>query len=587
MTRRGKLKIKIIKRDVLIIGGGAAGCYAAGKLAEESGLSVVIAEKANIVRSGCLAAGVNALNAYITPGHTPEDYAEYARKDAGGIVREDLLLTLSERLNQVTEDLEKMGLTILKDADGRYISRGWRNLKINGENIKPLLAGYAVSHKQVEVINHLNITDYLVEKKERETRIRGAVGFSTREEVFYVFYAKAVLIATGGASGLYRPNSPGASRHKMWYCPFNTGAGYAMGLLAGAEMTTFEMRFIALRCKDTLAPTGTIAQGVGAKQINGRGEVYEEKYGLSTSERVWGTTEEKKQGRGPCYLKTRGISGEQEKELYQAYLNMAPMQTLKWFAKGKGPSTENVEIEGSEPYVVGGHTASGYWVSTDRETTIRGLFAAGDVSGGAPQKYVTGAMAEAWIAAGSIKAYLDAGAFHEYPDIQEKEWIGTWKELKDQVTDPQAVKILETYEKFLSAQESVFSAEQLETAMQKVMDEYAGGIKSGYCYNEAGLGIAEQRIEELRELQKTLRAQSADELLQIYELRDRLITAKALIAHLGARKETRWHSFQENSDHPEKKEEYELYVNSKMEDGRIRIIYRPLVGKDVYYEHKD
>lgn len=84
-----------------------------------------------------------------------------------------------------------------------------------------------------------------------------------------------------------------------------------------------------------------------------------------------------------------------------------------------------------------------------------------------------------------------------------------------------------------------------------------------------------------------MRAQSADELLQIYELRDRLITAKALIAHLGARKETRWHSFQENSDHPEKKEEYELYVNSKMEDGRIRIIYRPLVGKDVYYEHKD
>ena len=53
----------------------------------------------------------------------------------------------------------------------------------------------------------------------------------------------------------------------MWYCPFNTGAGYAMGIRAGAEMTTFEMRFIALRCKDTIAPTGTIAQGVGAKQV--------------------------------------------------------------------------------------------------------------------------------------------------------------------------------------------------------------------------------------------------------------------------------------------------------------------------------
>lgn len=581
------MKITIIKKDVLIIGGGTAGCYAAGKLAEEGGLSIVIAEKANIVRSGCLAAGVNALNAYITPGHTPGDYVEYAKKDADGIVREDLLLTLSQRLNQVTEDLEKMGLTILKNADGSYVSRGWRNLKINGENIKPLLADYAVSHEQVEVLNHLNMTDYLIEKKAGETRIRGAVGFSTREERFYVIYAKAVLIATGGAAGLYQPNSPGASRHKMWYCPFNTGAGYAMGLLAGAEMTTFEMRFIALRCKGTLAPTGTIAQGVGARQINGRGEVYEHKYGLSTSQRVWGTTEEKKQGRGPCYLETRGISGEQEKELYQAYLNMAPMQTLKWLGEGQGPSVENVEIEGSEPYVVGGHTASGYWVSTDRETTIRGLFAAGDVSGGAPQKYVTGAMAEAWIAAEAIRAYNAAEVFSGYPDIQEEEWNGSREKLKEQIKDPQAAEILETYVQYFSAQRSVFGAEQLEAAMQKIMDEYAGGIKSSYSYNEAGLTIAEQKIAELQELVKKMSAQSMDDLLRIYELRERLITARALIAHLCARKETRWHSFQENSDYPEKRQEYELFVNSRMENGRVRIIYRPLTGKSEYYEHRD
>ena len=49
--------------------------------------------------------------------------------------------------------------------------------------------------------------------------------------------------------------------YTSWYPPFNTGAGYAMGIRAGAEMTTLEHRFIALRCKDTIAPTGTIAQG--------------------------------------------------------------------------------------------------------------------------------------------------------------------------------------------------------------------------------------------------------------------------------------------------------------------------------------
>ena len=106
---------KLIHTDVLIIGGGTAGCYAALTLRSLSDASVVIAEKADIRRSGCLAAGVNALNAYITKGHTPQFYVDYAKKDAAGIVREDLLLTMSEGLNEVTRKLEDLGLVILKD----------------------------------------------------------------------------------------------------------------------------------------------------------------------------------------------------------------------------------------------------------------------------------------------------------------------------------------------------------------------------------------------------------------------------------------------------------------------------------------
>jgi adenylylsulfate reductase subunit A len=181
-----------------------------------------------------------------------------------------------------------------------------------------------------------------------------------------------------------------------------------MGIQAGAEMTTFEMRFIALRCKDTIAPTGTIAQGVRAKQMNGLSEIYETKYGVATCERVYGTTKENQEGRGPCYLKTDEITKEQEEDLYRAYLNMAPSQTLKWLEGGQGPATQNVEIEGTEPYIVGGHTASGYWIDDNRSTTIKGLYAAGDVAGGAPQKYVTGAIVEGKIAGESIIKFLDA-----------------------------------------------------------------------------------------------------------------------------------------------------------------------------------
>ena len=72
----------------------------------------------------------------------------------------------------------------------------------------------------------------------------------------------------------------------------------------------------------------------------------------------------------------------------------------------KCPSEQDVEIQGTEPYIVGGHTASGFWVDTNRETTIQGLFAAGDVAGGCPQKYVTGALAEGKIASLAIVEQL-------------------------------------------------------------------------------------------------------------------------------------------------------------------------------------
>ena len=557
------MRIENLQTDVLIIGGGTAGCYAALTISEHSDAKVLICEKAHIKRSGCLAAGVNALNAYIVEGRTPQDYVDYARKDADGIVRGDLLLTMSERLNSVTERLEKLGLVILKDKEGKYVTRGNRNLKINGENIKPILANAVNALDNVTVLNRVNITDYAVENNQ----INGAFGIGIENDTFYVIKAKAVIIATGGAAGLYKPNNPGFSRHKMWYPPFNTGAGFAMGINAGAEMTTFEMRFIALRCKDTIAPTGTLAQGVGAKQINSLGEVYETKYGITTSQRVYGTVNENLNGRGPCYLQTEGITEEQDESLLKAYLNMAPSQTIKWIESGKNPSQQNVEIEGTEPYIVGGHTASGYWVDTNRKTTIDGLYAAGDVAGGCPQKYVTGALAEGEIAALSVVEY-----------IKDKN-VAT---IDDKVVDNH----IDEVENFLKDKHCKFTTEQLEEAMQTVMDSYAGGIKTNYRFNEKQLEIADYKIKQLMELSKDLYAEDFQELMYIYELRERLTVCRSVIAHLKARKETRWHSFAENLDYPEKdNEHWNKYVNSILEDGEIKIITRELVEEGTNYEH--
>ncbi len=557
------MKTEVLNTDILIIGGGTAGCYAALTISENSDKKVLICEKAHIKRSGCLAAGVNALNAYIVEGRTPQDYVDYAKKDADGIVREDLLLTMSQRLNKVTHRLEQLGLVILKDENGKYVARGNRNLKINGENIKPILAQAVEKAENVQVLNRVNVIDFAV----KDNKINGAFAIGIENDTFYTINAKAVIIATGGAAGLYKPNNPGFSRHKMWYPPFNTGAGYAMGINAGAEMTTFEMRFIALRCKDTIAPTGTLAQGVGAKQVNSLGEVYEAKYGLTTSERVYGTVNENQEGRGPCYLRTEGITPQQDDSLIRAYLNMAPSQTIKWIESGKLPSQQNVEIEGTEPYIVGGHTASGYWVDTNRATTIQGLFAGGDVAGGCPQKYVTGALAEGEIAALSAVNYVDnskQGSI-EQSDIDKH---------INEVTG------------FITKKTSPYTTEQLEEAMQTVMDSYAGGIKTNYRFNEKQLDIADYKIKQLMSLVSTLYAEDFQELMYIYELKERLTVCRSVIAHLKARKETRWHSFAENLDYPNKDEKnFNKYVNSRLENGEIKIIIRDLVQGGKEYEH--
>ncbi|MEG0005871.1 MAG: adenylyl-sulfate reductase subunit alpha [Clostridium sp.] len=552
------LNVKEIDTDVLIIGAGAAGCYLAIELLEKSNLNITIVDKGFIKRSGCLAAGVNALNAYIVDGETEEGYVDYVSKEFKEIVREDLLLSVAKNLNAVTKKIESMGLTILKDENGNYVSRGKRSIKINGENIKPILYNRLKSLSP-NILEGVNITDYILE----DNAVLGGVGFSLREDISYVIKSKVTVCATGGASGIYRPTRDGKNKHKMWYSPFNTGAGYSMGIRAGAEMTSLEMRFIALRCKDTIAPTGTIAQGIGARQVNLKGEHYAEKYGEPTTDmRLYSTIQENKLGNGPCYLETKGISEDASKQLFKAYLNMAPMQVLKWVARGESPSTHNVEIDGTEPYIVGGHSGSGYWVDNNRKTTLKNLYAIGDVSGGSPKKYVTGCFAEGKIASESI--IKDIG---KIPSTLNKSYR----------------YLVDKYGYLLEGSSSLKLIEEAENRMQNIMDSLAGGKTTHYEYNEKDLNLAIVKLNELSLEFESLRVSSKQHLLYLFEVRDRLLLAKGVINHMLERKETRWRSYGEFKDYRNISEEFNIYINSIYRNNKFHIIRRNLIKRNDEY----
>lgn len=551
------IEVVQMKTDLLIIGGGAAGCFAAIRAKETNPASnVTIVEKAHIERSGCLAAGVNAINAYLNPGETPESFLDYVKKDSSNLVREDLVYTIAERLNYAAKRLDEWGLPFLKDENGQYVPRGKRSVRINGEAIKPILAK-AVRSAGVQVINRLVATDFIVEND----RVRGVFAFSVREPKFYVITARAVICATGGAAGIYQPNNQGSGRHKLWYPPHNAGAGLAMGLRAGAEMTTLEMRFIALRIKDVLAPTGTLAQGVSAPQINASGEQYQKNYPAATTPmRLWATLQENRGGSGPCYLDLTHLPDEDNRKLQEAYLNMAPGMVLKWANEGIAPNAQPVEICGSEPYVVGGHGLAGYWVDRGRRSTLQGLYAAGDVAGGAPKKYVTGSMVEG-----------ERAALTAMQDLQK------WSDAPISIELIQQVK-QRVYAPFKAV--SGHTVEDIEERLQKIMDEYAGGISSEYRLDENRLLVARQKLRELQVLVGQTPTVDLHQLMGWHELNDRLLVARAVVEHLLYRKETRWRCYQERVDYPDRDDHRWLrFVNSvySLGEDQFSILERPYV----------
>jgi adenylylsulfate reductase subunit A len=233
---------------------------------------------------------------------------------------------------------------------------------------------------------------------------------------------------------------------------------------------------------------------------------------------------------------------------------------------------------------VGGHTASGYWVDTKRATTIEGLYAAGDVAGGAPQKYVTGALAEGEIAAKSAAEYIESlSALRQAqgPDISSVN-------LLEKISEGEVAEHVAEIEKFLNNKNGADTAESLEEEMQTVMDAYAGGIKTGYRYSENQLAVALEEIKKIEARTDSLRAADLQEVMYIYELKERLTVCKSVIAHLAARHETRWHGFAENLDYPEKDNiNFRKYVNSRLENGQIKIILRELTAEGQRnYEHQ-
>ena len=573
--RRKTIKVAC---DILVVGGGMAGCgavYEARYWGRD--LKVVCVEKANIERSGAVAQGLYAINCYMGMQwgeNQPEDFVRYASNDLMGLVREDLAYDIGRHVDSTVHMFEDWGLPMMRDPEtGRYQREGKWQIMIHGESYKPIVAE-AARKAATEVYNRIMVTHLLVDKRD-PNRAAGAVGFNVRTGDFYVFRAKAVIVAAGGASHIFKPRSVGEGMGRTWYAPWSSASAYGLPIQIGTKMTQMENRIVLTRFKDGYGPVGAYFLHLKTYTQNAYGEEYEsrwyedtrklvgdyvDRHPVPTCLRNHALLKELAHGGGPIRMVTTEAFQDPHKETvgWENFLGMTIGQAVVWASQNIDPKHTNPELTTSEPYVMGSHaTCSGAWASGpedyappeyrwgyNRMTTTSGLFGAGDASGGTPHKFSSGSFTEGRIAAKAAVNYItDVG---DEPLVDETE-IGRLKTEIFKPLDNYAIGRNEIVAGTVSPS-YILPLHALQR-LEKLMDEYCGGITVNYMTNEPLLNRGLELMEMLKDDARHIGAEDLHQLQRTWEFRHRLLASESVMQHTLFRKETRWPGYYYRGDH--------------------------------------
>ena len=596
-----------VTTDILIVGGGMAACGAAVEAAywaKKNNLKVTLVDKAAVDRSGAVAMGLSAINQYVglkDGENTLEDYIRYVRNDLMGITREDLVANIARHVDASVHLFEKWGLPIWKDDEGKYVHEGRWQLMINGESYKVVVAEAAKN-----ALGDENIYErvFIVGPLMDGNRCAGAVGFSVRENKFYVFKAKATCVAMGGAVHVFKPRSSGEGLGRAWYPPWNSGSSAYFTLQAGAEMTCQEVRFIPVRFKDAYGPVGAWFLLFKSQATNGIGEPYMQTnrdelenwqpYGkvkpVPANLRNYLMMLDVMDGKGPIYMQTaeaiqklseaepdekerKKKLKELESEAWEDFLDMTISQALLWASTNVQPEEKASEIAAAEPYFIGSHSgASGAWVSGpkdlapedyfwgyDHMATVKGLFCAGDASGASSHKFSSGSHAE-----GRIIGKSSAQFVLDNPDMPNVD-NGVIEAMKETILKP-----MELYEKHSGEttdpdiNPNYIRPNMFMFRLQKIMDEYVGGVSSQFKTSKTLLEKGQELLEFLKEDASKLGAANLHELMRCWENVHRMWQAEAHLRTIMFREETRWPGYYFRSDTPKMDQDnWKVFANCK------------------------
>jgi succinate dehydrogenase/fumarate reductase flavoprotein subunit len=563
----------LAKTDVLIIGGGAAGCFAAIKAKDQApDLDITIVEKAHIRRSGSLTTGMDSLNVVCLPEECPpRSYVECINRTAlNGIIDQDLQYILAERSYSIVKDLEDWGVEFAK-VDGKYDMKARKGIGniflpiVNSQELKVTLAAQVVK-RNVNIINHSMVTSLLSNPQ----RVFGATVLNTRNGSFSVIRAKAVILTTGSCGRFGLPSS--GYLFGTFDFPGNAGDGYSMAYHVGAELTNMEYCHYFLGIKDVYAPPAKFHQAfpglsiipekarirrVNSKGVNVTKHTKERGYSeyWEINPEYWDSLNFFK-GEEPWFLDATQLSKSMIKAFEKTMFRSERRFAIKQFFEERGLKldVDLIELGRVPSQICGGHGISGVVIDKDAKTTVEGLYAAGDVAAVGRQMLV-GAFVFGSIA--GIVAAKNAGK-------------GSHTEINEEEVDQYRERLFEP----LWRKEGLTPA-NFEVKLRRKIREYIDPPR-----NKKKLMIALRWIERLRkEDLPCLAVRDFHELGRAIEGEFILDCAEMVARASLTRKESRWGIFDYRSDFPNRDDENwlkKIIVKKCLETNDMRILVRPV-----------
>jgi len=547
-----RLNIIGIETDVLIIGGGLAGCMAAIKASEQTGLKITLVDKSNTVASGCAAAGIDHVWSYIPlvhekMGYDIDEMAEDHRVGtAFGFFRKDLFYLAAGTMYDRMLDLEGFGIKF-RYKDSR-IPGGFRiveqfhsvptSFNFDGAPLKPILPKQA-RQRGVKIINRIQMTDLI----QKEGQISGAIGVGTRTTDIYKFKAKAVILASGRSNRLSR-NLTGFDFNTRMPSAMS-GDGTSMAIRAGLPIVNIEFLSNILGLgpcgnynpnygdpRNTVQPAARIIDGHG-KVIVPRTQFYDwdnlGRHKWTPDIRQKWLQERKMWRGGRAGLVQRAATGEGPFFLDFSEASDEEIAYIEWSIKNEGKGTQFLryfkgeekadlrknrqEYVGSWPREISGTAAKGLWVNAELETDIRNLFAAGDEVAGLPWQASTGAFTQGW-QAGTLAAKRAAS---------QKAYLS--------VSDEKVMARKNMCAGILSCKRG-FHWREVELGVQNLMDFYCGNIRSA--------GLLERGIERLADAESAnFKAENPHELARCLDVKSIIDNAELVLHSSLKRQESR------------------------------------------------